>query len=225
MSQLMLIHPNPKKRRSAAQRAATARMLAANRAKRGGGGGKKSRKKYTRKTAVQRTVYRTKRYARRAARRGGRILRGFSTGSVVPMVKSAGIGAAGAIGVDIAMGYATRVLPASVASPVAADGGMNYGYYATKGALAIALGVLGRRVISPSLASKMAEGSLTVTLYNAAKGFIPTGSVPMSGMGYPSSAMIARGGNVRRISEYVNAGGTNANRAMRREMGEYVGRR
>lgn len=194
MASLMLIHPNPKKRksgkrRSAAQRAATAKMLAANRAARGGSAPKR---KYKRRTSVART-------ARRYARRGGAMLRGFSTGAIMGTVKNASVGAIGALGVDVAMGAAGRILPASVTSPIAADGTTNYGYYATKGALAIALGVVGGKVISPSLASKMAEGSLTVTLHDAAKTLIPAGSVPL---GYASSAMVARG-NVRRLSEYV----------------------
>lgn len=215
MSQLLLIHPNPKKRRgkkrrSAAQRAATARMLAAN--PRSSGSGRK--RKYRRSA-----VGRVRRSVRRYSRRAGRSLRSFSVSGVVPMVKNAGMGAAGALGVDIAYGAASRFLPAAVLSPIGADGKMNYAYYAAKGAAAVALGVLAGKVISPTAAHKMAEGSLTVTLYDAVKSMIPAGSVPM---GYASSAQIARG-NVRRISEYVRQGAA-PNRAMSRELREYVRR-
>lgn len=228
MSSLLLIHPNPrKKKRSAAQRAATAKMIAANRASKRGR--RKSavatvsaapKRKYRRST-----VRRATRAARRYSRRAGAMLRGFNTGGIVPMVKNAGIGAAGAIGVDIAYGAASKFLPDSVKSPMAADGGMNYAYYAAKGALAIGVGMIAGKVVSPSIASKMAEGSLTVTLHDAMKALIPADSVPM---GYASSARIARGGNVRRLSEYVRNAPSAAivgNRSRSREMmGEYVRR-
>lgn len=228
MSNLLLIHPNPrKKRRSAAQKAATAKMLAANRAKRRGRRSATATVSATPKRKYRRSVIRRAKSAtRRYSRRAGAMLRGFSTGGIVPMVKNAGIGAAGAIGVDIAYGAASKFLPDSVKSPMAADGGMNYAYYAAKGALAIGVGMIAGKVVSPSIASKMAEGSLTVTLHDAMKAMIPADSVPM---GYASSARIARGGNVRRLSEYVRSNAPSAaivgNRSRSREMmGEYVKR-
>ena len=233
MSALMLIHPNPRKRRksgkrrSAAQRAATARMLAANRASRGGGTRKRKYKRRAKaaSAAPARSYRRAKRYARRAARRGASFLRGFSVGSVVPMVKNAGIGATGALAADVGYGFASRFLPEQVQSP--ANG---LPYYAAKGAFAILGGIVLGKVISPSLASKMAEGSLIVSMHGAAKTLLPADLLPMGSMGYQSSAMVARG-NVRRIAEYVGRptgsngrGALRANGAMTREMGEYVRR-
>jgi hypothetical protein len=84
-------------------------------------------------------------------------------------------------------------------SPTSADGSPNYSYFAAKGAVAIGLGMVAKRVISPDMARKMTEGSLIVTLHDAAKTMIP-GSVSL---GWASPAMIASRGNIRQIGEYV----------------------
>lgn len=191
-----------RKHRSAAQRAATARMLAA----RGGVIHKRRRRRGGR---------RMQHVGRRRGRRGG----GFSMASigVVPMLKNAAIGAGGALATDVAMGFVAQYLPPQFATPVDATGQQNMLYPLAKGALAIGLGIVGKRVLPGGMAAKMVEGSLTVTLYNAAKPLIPA-SVPL---GYASPAQQLQPSNVVRLSEYVDGGDT----PMQRDgMGEYVRR-
>lgn len=228
MNELIVVHANPrKKRRSAAQKAATAKMLAANRKKRRGPGRPrvaKAKRKYTRRNSVQRVVAKVRKYSR------SRRTRALTMSGVVPMIKGAGIGAAGAIGNDFAYGFAAKFLPDNMKNPNGADG-PNYLYHLGKGATAIALGMVAGKVIAKPLANKLAEGALTVALYEAGKTMIPANMMPLAGMGYPSPAQISRRGNVRLLSQYVNrpvaiaaSGDTAARSREMRGVGQYVQR-
>ncbi len=84
----------------------------------------------------------------------------------------AALRALGAIGVDVAYGFAIPYLPATVASPVATDGSVNYLYYAVKGAAALGLGLIAKKAIGASKAGHIINGSLTVTMHDAMKQFI-----------------------------------------------------
>lgn len=206
MNQLLLLSGNPKRRkkgkRSAAQRRATRKMLAANR----GNPTKRRRRRRKAKSAVSASPRRRRHVSRRrGGRRGGmlsRLLRGGSSHSAMGMVKNGAIGGAGAVGVDVLMGYASNVLPANLVSRVNPDGSMNYLYYATKGALAVGIGLYGGKVLPAGVAPKIAEGALTVMSYEILRGFVPTGI--RLGFFNPAPAM----GNAGNMGKILNVGGT-----------------
>lgn len=176
---------NPRRRR----RKLTAKQIAA------GFGGKRGRKRGGRRahsrrrrrsvvTAAPVVHRRRRRSASRGMRRSRRGRRGFSmrgaASGFMPLLKSGAVGGAGAVVVDVGMGYAMRFLPASLATPVDAAGQPQYGYFGAKAALALLLGTYGRRLpVIGNYASRMAEGSLTVLAYQfmrpMAAGFMPVG--------------------------------------------------
>lgn len=178
MANLLLVG-NPAKRRksrkprTAAQRAATARMLAANRARRGGSAKRRAShtKRRTARKAPTTIVVRSnpvKRHvAKSRARRTRHIRRNpvSSLNDIKSLLMASATGAAGALGVDVLMGVVQPYLPDAVASPNAADGSANYGYYAAKGALAIAASMAASKVIGHNRAVQIAEGSLIVTMH------------------------------------------------------------
>jgi hypothetical protein len=142
-----------KKPRTAAQKAATRKMLAANRAKRA-----PARRPAVRSNPINPTKRRKRRavaktYSRRKVRRNPSF-RGVDIGN---LMMDAAYGAAGATLVNTAMNWAP--LPDAIkASPMMAN--------AARAALAIAVGVFGGKFLKPSMAQKMAVGSLTVTAHN-----------------------------------------------------------
>ena len=151
-----------RKHRSAAQRAATARLVAANRARRGG--------HHRRAFASNPSPKRRRRSARRHVSAAHRHMRrGFAavrSSGIVPMLKSGVVGGAGGVVVDVAMGFAAKVLPSTFVTPTNADGTANYMYLGTKVALALGLGTMGRRLpVIGRYAGQMAEGALTIAAY------------------------------------------------------------
>lgn len=176
-AELMLIG-NPRRRRrggrkaksrrraSPAQARARARFAAMARSR-----SKSSRRKHRRHSFAavanpRRRARRSFRFARRSRRnpiRMGRMMRNY-----VPMLKSAGVGASGAILNDVAYGFAIPFMPAMMSTPVNASGGINPAYYLGKIGTAFALGALGSKVLG-SKAATMTEGALTVTLRDAMK--------------------------------------------------------
>lgn len=186
MSSLLLVG-NPAKRRksrkprTAAQRAATAKMLAANRARKNPAKRRKARTASAAKPVIRYRTRARKNPARRRARRNP-ISGGLNMRSIVAQLKNAGIGAAGAIGVDVGFGFVQSYLPEAVQAPVDAAGNMNPAYYAAKGATAIVAGLLAKRLIGSARAAQMVEGSLTVTMHDAAKQFL-AGNVPSLTLG------------------------------------------
>ncbi len=153
-----------RKHRSAAQRAATARMLAANRSKRGGKV-TRSRRRFRRNPSQ---------FVARAQQHASRGFSMLKTSGIVGLLKSGVVMGAGAVAVDIGMGYTARLLPASMANPVNADGSANFAYVGTKTALALLLGIYGRRlpVVGP-YAGQMAEGALAVLAYSMLRPMVP----------------------------------------------------
>jgi len=101
--------------------------------------------------------------ARRRVRRNP--ISSASLRNVTSLLKTSATGAAGAIGVDVLMGLVQRYLPAAIATPNDSAGGVNYGYYAAKGALAVVASMGAAKVIGAATAARIAEGSLTVTLH------------------------------------------------------------
>lgn len=191
MPELLLLQGNPKKRRSrkhrsAAQKAATRRLVSLNRARRN-----PSKRKTRRKAASSAAPFAvTRRRARRSRRSSTRSVSRQSFGSIktaaMPMLKNGAIGGAGAVVIDVGMGYLANVLPASMTSKLNADGSTNFMYYGSKALLAIAVGVFGKRIIPGHAAAKMGEGSLTVMSYELLRGFMPA-SIPM---GYVAPARV-----------------------------------
>lgn len=121
-----------------------------------------------RKSAARRTS--------RRVRRNPISGRGVSA-ALMPALKSAALGAAGAIGVDAVYGFAQSYLPLSMQTPNDATGNTNYGYYAAKGAAAFGVAMALKKVIGANKAASVLQGSLTVTLHDLAKGFV-TANIP-----------------------------------------------
>ena len=91
--------------------------------------------------------------------------RGISARSIMAELRTAGVGAVGAIGVDALFGFVTPYLPAALATPKDASGANQYGYYVAKGAAAFGVGMLLRRMIGANRAAAVTQGSLTVTMH------------------------------------------------------------
>lgn len=170
-----------KTRRTAAQRAATARMIAANKARRKGATGKARtthvmvanpapRRRRRSPVKAHTSIKRTRRYKRNP----------ISGNSIKGMLEMGLKGALGATAVNTIHNYLAPYLPASV------QGG-NMGYI-VRGALAVALGSFGGKLMSRPLAQQMAMGSLTVTLHDAIRDNFGA-IVPGVTLGYTSPGM------------------------------------
>lgn len=199
----LAVFSNPAKRRSRkarspAQKAATRKMLAANRAR-------KNPAKHRARKAHHAVARRNpaKRYAvKHHARRTRRNPISAHLGSIKALVTGAGIGAAGALGVDVAFGFVQSYLPASLSTEKDAAGATNYGYYLAKGATAVAAAMALKKLIGPGRAAQVATGSLTVTLYRAMAQFLAS-TVPSVKLGMHLNAP---GGTQRYISPAVTTG-------------------
>lgn len=199
MAQLMLI--NPRKRRASSKRKAAA---------------PKRRRTYKRVAAKTNPVapIRRRRHHRVAvkARHHRRIRRNpIGLGGIGGQLMNAGIGAVGAVAVDTIYNY----LPLPATMKVGAVG------TASKVALALAVGILGKKLVGNS-AEKMAAGSLTVIAYDLVKSFMPPSlpapviSPAVSGLGYMSPGI--NGGYLPQqgMGEYFGFANSNAG------MGEYI---
>jgi len=131
-------------------------------------------------------------------------------------VMNAATGAVGALAVDAVMGQVNNFLPPALKTP--------FVYPVVKMGAAIGLGVLARPLL-PRHAGLMAAGSMTVTMRDFLRGFLPD-ALPMGYVnpGYiPGSGTMATqlmqpgvGMRGRRMGEYVGMGGMG-------RVGEYVG--
>jgi len=153
---------NPRKRRTKRRAPARAR-----------------RRRTTRRTPARRTA-RTVRRRQRATPVRRRRRRNPSARGVMRYVRPALIGGGTAVGIDVALGYIP--LPDTLTT--------GYARHATKGALAIALGMFGSKIgMKRVTAENMAQGALTVfaadAMREAAASFLP--NVPM---GYYSPAYV-----------------------------------
>lgn len=216
MEQLLLINPSkrPSKRRkprSAAQKAATKRMLAANRSRRAPSAARTVKRRRKNKTEHVAAYYPNPRKRRSAARVARRVKRHSyranpAPRSLMPMLKDAGIGAVGALAIDVMFGYIP--LPLSLKT-----GKMNS---VAKGAFAVLIGMFGGKILPRGMAGKMAAGSLTVTMHDALKATVSS-MLPSAHLGYYPGGQVT--GNfpamnaspAPALSEYINPG-----------MGEYV---
>lgn len=223
MEELLLVNPRKRrsksrKPRSAAQRAATKRMIAANRSRRSINPIKRRRARVAavKSNPVRRRRARSVYSAARRSRRRNPI---SSATGITAMLKSALTGAAGAVTVNAAYNYL----------PIPATMKAGYTGYAVKGALALALGVFGRKFLG-ARAVKMAEGSLTITLSQV---MVELGSKAGLSLGYYSPARTYSPGGMMRdpkqLSENVDMVGVSPvypdsgyNLAEYVGMGEYV---
>ena len=178
MAELMLVNPRKRKTRRKARKTVAA----------------KPRRRVTRKTVARRSP------ARRIARRRNPIAKGnLLNDAIIP----AATGAAGAVGLDVAMGYIP--LPDALKTGPAR--------HLVKGAAAIGLGMLASLVTKKSTAKALANGALTVTMHGAMQEamqrFAPGVQMGqyvdgmgqyVDGMGYVSPAMTYDGGDASTFS-------------------------
>lgn len=181
-----------RKHRSAAQRAATRRLISFNKGK-------------SAPALNPRRRRRSRAFRRNPTGRARSMFGAVRSSGAITLLKNGAIGGAGAVVVDIGMGYASQVLPAAIASPVNNDGSANWAYVGTKTALALALGLFGRRIpVAGPYVSQMAEGALTVMAYQIMRPMVPA----TIALGYfnpaPTMRPIAGVGGVRR---YVSNAG------------------
>jgi hypothetical protein len=196
-------------RRSAKQKAATARLLAWNRSHRSGHHKKARRRNPSAPAFFKNAVKRTTR--RHGRRRNPSFAGAMGAGGLMGMLEPAAIGAAGAVGVDIIMGYVNPSLPASLQTTTL--------YPLVKGAIAVAIGMWGKGLLGRN-AEVVAGGSLVTILHTLLQSFVPS-----------TITMGNRMGNLRYISPAVQfiprwnqqlPPGTNPRLAGMRGMGAYV---
>jgi len=181
MSGTLMLVGNPKRRAksrkapSAAQKRARANFAAMARAR---STATASRRRRSVSTVVRRVARRVRRsVSPRVVRRyASRANAGYRLGGVVPMLKNAAVGAAGAVAVDVAYGFIGQYIPASMQSPTDSSGSPNYMYYMGKGALAIGIGMIGRRVLG-RYAPALVMGSMIVTIHQLLRGFVQSSGV------------------------------------------------
>lgn len=117
--------------------------------------------------------------------------RGMLNNVIERQVKPAAIQAAGALGLDIIYGYLSRYIPVNF------TGGALRHF--TKGLAAVAISAVASnlKVVKASTLNDAAKGALTVVMHDAGKELIGqfAPQLPLSGVGYYSSAMIARPGS------------------------------
>jgi hypothetical protein len=197
-SELMLLNPakRPSKRRKA--NPAQLRALAAGRRKRALATNPAQRKR-RRKIGLRVSGAPV---SRRRARRNP--IGSPSGGGIVNSIVNAGISASGALAVDAFMTYAP--LPASLST--------GYAKHATKAALALALGIFGRKILGRT-AAKMSEGALTVIAYTAAKEMLAGAGMNLAYMSPAQSFNPAPQIGMSGVAEYVNMYQNSG-------MGEYV---
>ena len=199
MAQLMLINParRPSKRRRGKASPAQLRALAKGRATRkrnalAANPAHRPRRRRSLRAVARHTT-------RRRARRNP-----IGMGGITGNLMTAFQGAGGAIVVD----YAFNMLPLPATMKTGMMGTVS------KLGLAVALGMVGKGAMG-RLAGKMAEGSMTVTAYQALQTMLPASMVStpaaVAGMGYMSPGMNA-GGNMLPNMSVPNFAG----------MGEYV---
>lgn len=99
----------------------------------------------------------------------------MSGGTVMSLLKAGAIGGAGGVLIDVAMSQVRGFLPASMQSPADSANNPNYGYYAAKFGLALALGTLGRRLpILGRYAPEMANGAVSILGYQFLRPMVPS---------------------------------------------------
>ena len=141
---------------------------------------------------------------RRMRRRNPSFRAGF--GNIGGQVMQAATGAVGALAVDAVMGQVNNFLPEAMKT--------QYVYPIVKIGAAIGLGIVASKVL-PRQAGTMAMGSMTVTLRDLMRSFMPYG-IPMGRVGYVGAGYVPGSGT---MATQLNQPGV----GMRGRVGEYVG--
>lgn len=187
MAELLLI--NPRKRRASKAKAKTRRVRRSNPIAKAAAPVRRRRNPIG--------LRRVKSVRRRRNPIGG----GFNTSGIVGMLKTAAVGGAGSVGVNVAMGYILPYLPASFTADVSKPGL----YDALKVGITIALGEVLNKP-TKGLSRKMAAGALTVQASEIIGKVLPA-SMVLGGTGYSSPARIMQGTqrigpNMQRVGAY-----------------------
>ena len=131
---------------------------------------------------------------KRGASRGGSMnMSGFLKGTLMPSA----IGAGGALGVDLLLGFAAPMLPAMLTTPAIKP--------FVRLAAAIGLGLVAGKVGGRAMGEKVTAGAVTVIVYDTVKGFLQTAmpTLPLSGMdAYPNLEYYNAGTNVGAMGMY-----------------------
>lgn len=173
-----------RKPRTAAQKAATRKLVASNRAR-------KAPVRRRRRTVAS-AAKSVRRYARTSVRRAGSAVRRYRRSSthrggfgIVNLLKQAGLGAVGAVAVDIV--YSKLPIPAQFK-----DG--NTGAL-VKAGVTVALGIAAGKVLNKATAHNATVGALTVQLASILKNFAAgaglAGYTDINGVEYYSPATVA----------------------------------
>lgn len=204
MAEMLLLNPRKRARRAAKKSrkssrrrnpvpAGLARFMAAKRKRRISAAPRRARRS---RNPV--ALSRVSRVVRR--RRRNPISLGGSGRSMLAMIKSAMVGGAGAVAVDVAMGQLNRFLPATLQRT---PGKVGIGD-AVKAAITV---VLGRLLAKPTrgLSQQMAQGALTVQAHQLLAGFVPASMT--LGYGVPARVvnMSNRVGPIRNGNPAVGA--------------------
>jgi hypothetical protein len=217
MAELMLVNPRRRKRKAGKRRRKmTAKQLlyfGKGRRRRRHASAARPVRRHRRRSSViaaprRRRSHRRRRHVTRLRRNpirmGGFSVRRFMNDALIP----AGVGAVGALGVDVALGYGGAYLPASLQS----------GLPNTLVRLAGAVGVgwVAGMAAGKKFGEAATAGAITVTLYDLIKGYVKTAmpALPLSGMGWISPGLqVGYGG----MGAYVGADHAYSG------MGAYVG--
>lgn len=154
------------------------------------------------KTAVKRKSKkrgsRTAKYARKAGRKARRAYRAAGMTGIVAQLIPAGIGAAGALAAKVALGYLP--IPPALKTPTMTP--------VLTGGLAIAAGMLLRKVLPAKTVDTAVAGALTVVLYDVARNMLLSANPAMPGLSEYGDSLVSLGyvgaGDNVGVGEYVN---------------------
>lgn len=185
MAELLLVNPRRRRRHKAAKsrkRRRSVRRFKVARRRHYARAVRRHRRKHRRAIAV---VARSNPIRRGRKRRRFSLRRYSSNPISSPMgfIKNAlvpsAIGAGGALGVDVLIGFATPYLPAMLTGPTIRP--------VVRLAGAVALGMIASKVAGRKIGEQVAAGAITVTVYDFMKGIVKSAvpSLPLSGNDYP----------------------------------------
>lgn len=209
MSQLMIINPRRRKRRAAKKTRARSHKRRARVVTMSINPRRKHRRAARRISGRSKRMHHNPVFKRRS-RRAGRAttFKGFMTGTLVPSA----IGAGGALGLDLVMGFVPlpAVLSTGMLRPV------------TRLAGAALIGWVASMVASRQTAANVTAGAVTVVLYDTFKGFLKTAVPTLPLSDYPNIGWVNPG---MPVGEYVGIPhmGGSVVQPMNATMGEYVG--
>lgn len=202
MPQVYLVNPRKRTRArrkasaarrkaSPAQLAARARFAAMARARSAAPKRRRARSRVRANPAPTRARRSHRKAVHRSIRRNP-ISRGSLTKIVTQSLTDAAIAGAGGVAIDIAMAQALKVLPESARSRSTLEGNINWLYYGSKAALAIAAGIVGTKYThgkTRELIAKGVQGSLGIQAYEIIRATMPADLIQMA---YYAPAVVAQ---------------------------------